>query len=150
MAGIPHHAAEGYIARLVQAGQKIAICEQLEGAGKGKKLLRRDVVRVITPGTLTDTAYLSGTANNFLLALGRTGASHRASRCSTSPPASSGWARTAPARTPCWPPRCCAARPRSSCRSTLRTASELLARLQAAGATLTFCRSRRSGAAGAP
>src|SRR5688572_23169436 len=74
MAGIPHHAADGYIARLVQAGQKIAICEQMEGAGKGKKLLRRDVVRVITPGTLTDTAYLSGTVNNFLLAVGRAGA----------------------------------------------------------------------------
>jgi DNA mismatch repair protein MutS len=74
MAGIPHHAADGYIARLVQAGQKVAICEQMEGAGKGKKLLRRDVVRVITPGTLTDTAYLSGTANNFLLAVGRAGA----------------------------------------------------------------------------
>ena len=74
MAGIPHHAADGYIARLVQAGQKIAICEQLEGAGKGKKLLRRDVVRVITPGTLTDTAYLAGAANNFLMAVGRAGA----------------------------------------------------------------------------
>jgi DNA mismatch repair protein MutS len=74
MAGIPHHAADAYIARLVQAGQKIAICEQLEGPGKGKKLLRRDVVRVITPGTLTDTAYLSGAANNFLMTVGRTGA----------------------------------------------------------------------------
>jgi DNA mismatch repair protein MutS len=74
MAGIPHHAADGYIARLVKAGQKIAICEQMEGPGKGKKLLRRDVVRVITPGTLTDTAYLSGAANNFLMAIGRTGA----------------------------------------------------------------------------
>jgi DNA mismatch repair protein MutS len=73
MAGIPHHAADGYIARLVQAGQKIAICEQLEGPGKGKKLLRRDVVRVITPGTLTDTAYLSGAANNFLMTLARVG-----------------------------------------------------------------------------
>src|SRR5687767_3050706 len=71
MAGIPHHAADGYIARLVQAGQKIAICEQMEGAGKGKKLLRRDVVRVVTPGTLTDAAYLTGAANNFLMALGR-------------------------------------------------------------------------------
>src|ERR1700752_1248238 len=70
MAGIPHHAADGYIARLVQAGQKIAICEQLEGGGKGKKLLKRDVVRVITPGTLTDTAYLSGAANNFPMAVG--------------------------------------------------------------------------------
>ena len=58
MAGIPHHAAEGYIARLVQAGRKIALCEQLEAPGKGKKLLRRDVVRLVTPGTITDTAYL--------------------------------------------------------------------------------------------
>jgi len=71
MAGIPHHAADAYIARLVQAGQKIAICEQMEGPGKGKKLLRRDVVRVVTPGTITDTAYLAGGANNFLLAVMR-------------------------------------------------------------------------------
>jgi DNA mismatch repair protein MutS len=71
MAGIPHHAADGYIGRLVRAGRKIAICEQMEAPGKGKKLLRRDVVRVITPGTVTDTAYLAGTANNFLLAVVR-------------------------------------------------------------------------------
>jgi DNA mismatch repair protein MutS len=71
MAGIPHHAADGYIARLVQAGQKVAVCEQMEVPGKTKKLLRRDVVRVITPGTITDTAYLSGAANNFLLAVVR-------------------------------------------------------------------------------
>src|SRR2546427_1298646 len=69
MAGIPHHAADAYIARLVRAGQKIAVCEQLEPPGRTKKLLRRDVVRVITPGTLTDTAYLEGAANNFLLVL---------------------------------------------------------------------------------
>jgi len=73
MAGIPHHSADGYIARLVQAGQKIAICEQLEAPGKGRKLLKRDVVRVITPGTLTDTAYLSGGANNYLLAVATQG-----------------------------------------------------------------------------
>jgi DNA mismatch repair protein MutS len=69
MAGIPHHAADGYIARLVQAGQKVAVCEQMEAPGKGKKLLKREVVRIITPGTLTDTAYLPGAANNFLLAV---------------------------------------------------------------------------------
>ena len=69
MAGIPHHASDGYIARLVHAGQKIAVCEQLEAPGREKKLLRRDVVRIITPGTLTDTAYLEGAANNFLLAV---------------------------------------------------------------------------------
>jgi DNA mismatch repair protein MutS len=73
MAGIPHHAADGYIARLVRAGQKIALCEQLEQPGGARKLLRRDVVRVITPGTITDTAYLAGAANNFLLALARRG-----------------------------------------------------------------------------
>jgi DNA mismatch repair protein MutS len=71
MAGIPHHSADGYIARLVRAGQKIAMCEQLEAPGREKKLLRRDVVRVVTPGTLTDTAHLDGAANNFLLALAR-------------------------------------------------------------------------------
>src|SRR5207247_8231720 len=73
MAGIPHHAAETYIARLVQAGRKIAICEQMEAPGKGKKLLRRDVVRVVTPGTITDTAYLAGGANNYLLAVATQG-----------------------------------------------------------------------------
>ena len=73
MAGIPHHSADGYIARLVHAGQKIAICEQMEAPGAGRKLLRRDVVRVVTPGTLTDTAYLTGAANNFLMALGQSG-----------------------------------------------------------------------------
>ncbi|HEV8475083.1 MAG TPA: DNA mismatch repair protein MutS [Methylomirabilota bacterium] len=73
MAGIPHHAADGYIARLVQAGQKIAICEQMEAPGPGRKLLRRDVVRVVTPGTLTDTAYLVRGANNYLLAVAAQG-----------------------------------------------------------------------------
>src|SRR2546422_11407728 len=65
MAGIPHHAAEVYIARLIRAGQKVALCEQLEAPGKGKKLLKRDVVRLITPGTITDTAFLAGSANHF-------------------------------------------------------------------------------------
>jgi DNA mismatch repair protein MutS len=68
MAGIPHHAADGYIARLVRAGEKVAVCEQLEEPGKGRKIVRRDVVRVITPGTVTDTQFLDGARNNFLLA----------------------------------------------------------------------------------
>ena len=67
--GDSHHASDGYIARLVRAGQKIAVCEQLEAPEREKKLLRRDVVRIITPGTLTDTAYLEGAANNFLMAV---------------------------------------------------------------------------------
>jgi DNA mismatch repair protein MutS len=71
MAGIPHHAADGYIARLIAQGQKVAVCEQMEAPGKGRKLIRREVVRVITPGTVTDTQFLEGARNNFLLALAR-------------------------------------------------------------------------------
>jgi DNA mismatch repair protein MutS len=73
MAGIPHHAADGYIARLIRAGLKVAVCEQMEAPVKGKKLVRREVVRVITPGTVTDTQYLDGAANNYLLVVHRTG-----------------------------------------------------------------------------
>ncbi|MBI4608879.1 MAG: DNA mismatch repair protein MutS [Candidatus Rokubacteria bacterium] len=69
MAGIPHHAADGYIARLLAVGQKVAVCEQMEAPGKGKKLIRREVVRVITPGTVTDTAFLDRGTNNYLLAV---------------------------------------------------------------------------------
>jgi len=68
MAGIPHHAADGYIARLIRAGQKVAVCEQLEEPAGTRKILRREVVRVITPGTITDTQFLDGARNNFLLA----------------------------------------------------------------------------------
>jgi DNA mismatch repair protein MutS len=68
MAGVPHHAADTYIARLIRAGQKVAVCEQLEEPAKGRKIVRRDVVRVITPGTITDTQFLDGARNNFLLA----------------------------------------------------------------------------------
>jgi len=68
MAGIPHHAADGYIARLIRAGQKVAVCEQMEEPSKARKIVRREVVRVITPGTITDTQFLDGARNNFLLA----------------------------------------------------------------------------------
>src|SRR5215510_12060385 len=55
MCGVPHHAAAGYIARLVNKGYRVAICEQTESPGKGVKLVRREVVRVITPGTAIDS-----------------------------------------------------------------------------------------------
>jgi len=74
MAGIPHHAADGYIAKLIRAGQKVAVCEQMEAPAKGKKLVRREVMRVITPGTITDTQFLDGATNNFLLGAHRTAA----------------------------------------------------------------------------
>lgn len=66
MCGVPYHAADGYIARLIRAGYKIAICDQMEQPGPGKKLVRREVVRVITPGTATDVAVLDARENNFL------------------------------------------------------------------------------------
>jgi DNA mismatch repair protein MutS len=71
MCGVPYHAAEGYIARLIRAGFKIAICDQMEQPGPGKKLVRREVVRVITPGTATDAAVLDARENNFLASVAR-------------------------------------------------------------------------------
>lgn len=69
MCGVPYHAADGYIARLIRAGFKVAICEQVEQPGPGKKLVRREVSRVITPGTATDVAVLDARENNFLAAV---------------------------------------------------------------------------------
>ncbi len=66
MCGIPYHAAASYISRLLAAGKKVAICEQTTAPGKG--LMSREVVEVITPGTVLDDSYLSRTANNYLLA----------------------------------------------------------------------------------
>ncbi len=72
MCGVPHHAAEGYISRLIRKGFKVAICEQVEDPRLAKKLVRREVTRVITPGTAAD-ASLSSEENNFLAAIAQTG-----------------------------------------------------------------------------
>src|SRR6266487_1201810 len=69
MCGVPYHAADGYIARLLRKGYKVAICEQVEAPQKGVKLVKREVTRVITPGTVTDTNVLAPGENNFLLAI---------------------------------------------------------------------------------
>ena len=66
MCGVPYHAAEGYIARLIQRGYRVAICEQMEEAGPGKKLVRREVTRIVTPGTATDAHLLRSHENNYL------------------------------------------------------------------------------------
>jgi DNA mismatch repair protein MutS len=66
MCGVPYHSADGYIARLIRSGFKVAICDQMEQPSPGKKLVRREVVRVITPGTATDGAVLEAKENNFL------------------------------------------------------------------------------------
>src|SRR5580693_3318012 len=71
MCGVPFHAAETYIARLLRAGFKIAVCDQMGQPGPGKGLVRREVVRVITPGTATDLHVLEPKENNFLAAVAR-------------------------------------------------------------------------------
>ena len=72
MCGVPHHAAEGYIAKLIRKGFKVAICEQVEDPRVAKKLVRREVTRVVTPGTAADSS-LSSEENNFLAAVAHAG-----------------------------------------------------------------------------
>jgi DNA mismatch repair protein MutS len=74
MCGVPYHSAEGYIARLIARGYRVAICDQLEEAGPGKKLVRREVTRIVTPGTATDAHLLRSHENNYLAAVARNGA----------------------------------------------------------------------------
>jgi DNA mismatch repair protein MutS len=72
MCGVPYHAAEGYIGKLIRKGFKVAICEQMEDARLAKKLVRREVTRVVTPGTAADSS-LGSEENNFLAALAQIG-----------------------------------------------------------------------------
>ena len=69
MAGVPHHAAKAYVARLVAAGHKVAICDQMEVPGPGKQLVRREIVRLVTPGTLIDEEALEAREPLWLAAL---------------------------------------------------------------------------------
>nr|WP_156774426.1 DNA mismatch repair protein MutS [Alkaliphilus oremlandii]A8MFD4.2 RecName: Full=DNA mismatch repair protein MutS [Alkaliphilus oremlandii OhILAs] len=69
MCGVPYHAANGYIDKLVSKGYKVAICEQVEDPSVAKGIVKRDVVRVITPGTLIDTNLLEDKKNNYLVSL---------------------------------------------------------------------------------
>jgi DNA mismatch repair protein MutS len=71
MCGVPYHAAENYIAKLIRAGHKVAICEQMEEPGPGKKLVRREVIRVLTPGTAYSSSLVEAKENNFLAAVAR-------------------------------------------------------------------------------
>lgn len=69
MCGVPFHSADTYIARLIQKGHRVAICEQVEDPRHAKGLVRREVVKVITPGTVLDDAMLDETRNNYLVAV---------------------------------------------------------------------------------
>ena len=66
MCGIPYHASESYIARLIAKGYKVAICEQMEDPATAKGLVKRDIIRVVTPGTVIDAACLDDKSGNYL------------------------------------------------------------------------------------
>ena len=73
MCGVPYHAADGYLARLIQKGYRVAICDQMEAPNKANKIVRREVVRIVTPGTATDAHMLRSRENNYLAAVHRSG-----------------------------------------------------------------------------
>jgi DNA mismatch repair protein MutS len=69
MCGVPHHAAEGYINRLIDKGYKVAVCEQVEDAKQAKGIVKREVVRIVTPGTNLNTQSLDETKNNYIMSV---------------------------------------------------------------------------------
>ncbi len=70
LAGVPYHAVDGYLKKMLQAGYKVAVCEQVEDPKTAKGVVKRDIVRIVTPGTLTDDILLDAKKDNFLCALG--------------------------------------------------------------------------------
>ena len=76
MCGVPYHAADGYVARLVKKGFRVAICEQTEDPKKAKGLVKREVVRVVSPGTLTDASYLEAREPAYLMSIAPAGDSY--------------------------------------------------------------------------
>ena len=92
MCGVPYHAAENYISRLVRAGHRVAICEQMEEPGPGKKIVRREVIRVLTPGTATASSLVQEKENNYLAAIVRAAQAPAAARAKAQRAAASGGA----------------------------------------------------------
>src|SRR5258708_6484792 len=78
MCGVPYHACDGYISRLVQKGYRVAICDQVEDPRLAKKLVRREITRVVTPGTAMDPNLVRSRENNYLAAV--SGAEERGKR----------------------------------------------------------------------
>ena len=69
MCGVPYHSCESYISRLVSKGYKVAMCEQMELPSEAKGIVRREVVRIITPGTVTEDSMLDESRNNYLASI---------------------------------------------------------------------------------
>jgi DNA mismatch repair protein MutS len=70
LAGVPYHAVDGYLKKMLEAGYKVAVCEQVEDPKTAKGVVKRDIVRIVTPGTLTDDILLNAKEDNFLCAIG--------------------------------------------------------------------------------
>ncbi|MBD0380446.1 DNA mismatch repair protein MutS [Paenibacillus sedimenti] len=69
MCGVPYHSAENYMSRLIEKGYKVAICEQVEDPSEAKGVVRREIVRIVTPGTVMDSKLLGETSNNYIVSL---------------------------------------------------------------------------------
>ncbi|MHC4623665.1 MAG: DNA mismatch repair protein MutS [Planctomycetota bacterium] len=69
LAGVPYHAVDGYLKKMIQAGYRVAVCEQVEDPRTAKGVVKRDIVRIVTPGTLTDDMLLNAKEDNFLCAV---------------------------------------------------------------------------------
>lgn len=69
MCGVPHHAADNYMSRLIEKGYKVAICEQVEDPAEAKGVVRREIVRIVTPGTVMDSKLLGESSNNYIVSL---------------------------------------------------------------------------------
>jgi DNA mismatch repair protein MutS len=81
MCGIPYHAAEGYISRLIEKGYKVAICEQVEDPSAAKGVVRREIVRVVTPGTVMESKSIVDKANNFIVSIAQLDGSFGVAAC---------------------------------------------------------------------
>jgi len=84
MCGVPHHSADIYVQRLISKGYKVAICEQLEDPKNAKGIVKRGVIRVVTPGTLVDSNMLEERKNNFIMSIYKTGIYYGISICDIS------------------------------------------------------------------
>ena len=73
MAGIPHHAAEVYAEKLIEKGYKVAICEQLEDPKEAKGIVKRGVIRILTPGTIVESNLLEEKKNNYIMSICKSG-----------------------------------------------------------------------------
>ncbi|MBD8497500.1 DNA mismatch repair protein MutS [Paenibacillus arenosi] len=84
MCGVPHHSAENYIQRLIEKGYKVAICEQVEDPSEAKGVVRREIVRIVTPGTVMDGKTIEEKANRYLLAVTELEGKHAWAACDLS------------------------------------------------------------------